>query len=84
MGSNCNVVSRWPKCNHVPEDALGINGLQVTESGLERSGFPGNDAVSVGQAFQYVGQNSLQVQGTRSPKNIQDVIFPKPEYSLRK
>ena len=56
MGSNCNVVSRWSKCIHVPVDVLGINGLQVAASELERSGLPKHDAVSMGQAVRYVGQ----------------------------
>ena len=84
MGQNCKVVSRWPKCFHVPEDVFGMNGLQITASGLERSDLSGNDDVSVVQAFRYVGQESLHVQGTRSPNNLHGVISLKPKLSLRK
>ena len=56
MGQNCKVVSKWPICIHVPEDVLVMNGLQITVSGLERSGLPVHDAVSVGHRVLYVGQ----------------------------
>jgi len=56
MGQNCNVVSRWPKCIHVPVDVLGMYGLQVTTSELKRSGLLKHDVISVGQAVRYVGQ----------------------------
>jgi len=65
IGSKCKVVSRWPKCINVPGDALGMNGLQVRESGLERSGLLENEAVSLCQVFWNVGQYFLRVQGTK-------------------
>ena len=55
---NCNLVLRWPNCNHVTGDGLGMNGLQVTAVGLERSGLPVHDAVSMGQAVRHVGQSA--------------------------
>ena len=56
MGQNCNLVSMWPKCIHVSQDVLGMNGLQITASGPVRSDLLGHDALSVGQTVQYVGQ----------------------------
>jgi len=55
VGPNCNVVSRWPKCIHIPWDVLGMNWLQVTASGLECSDHVVHEAVSVGQVFRHVG-----------------------------
>ena len=40
-----------------------MSGLQVTASGLERSGLPGHDAVSMVQTVRYVGQYSFMFKG---------------------
>jgi len=55
MGQNCNVLSRWSKCIHVPGNVLGMNGLQVTATGLTRLGLPGHDVVSVCEGVGFVG-----------------------------
>jgi hypothetical protein len=56
IGQSCTVVLRWPKCFQVTGDVLGLSGLQVTASGLERSGLPRHDTVSLGQTVRFVGQ----------------------------
>jgi len=84
LGENCKVVLWWPKCIHVSGDVLGMNGLQLTTSILERSDLPGHDEASVCQTVRYVGQQSLHVQGTRCPNNLHEVMYPKPKFSLSK
>ena len=84
VAQKCYVVPRWPKCIHVTGDVLGMNGLQVTASGLEISGLSRHEAMYMFQAFRYVGQLSLHVRGTRSPSNLHGVISPKHKFSLRK
>ena len=49
-------MSKWPKYIHFPRDVLGMKGLQVTTSGLERSNLLQHDVVSVDQAVRHVGQ----------------------------
>ena len=81
MGQNCNVVSRCPKCIHVTGDVLGMNGLQVTASGLEISVLPLHDCGSGCPICRTVEPSCSWDKKSEQPTRR---YTPKPKESLRK